>query len=254
MSSVGPFLVFALLAAPALRLLGQAGRTRQTPEIWAGLYFLCAAIGLPMRLYGASLLASDPDLAGTLNTIGHVFFAAGTVSMTIFTWRVFHPGSRVGLLFALATIATICVTSAHTISGGHASDEDSISMLATNAARLIPTYWACLESLRYWLRMRRREALGLADPVVTNRFLLWAIWTGALSALPSITLSLRLLAFVLIDAILDIEVTEAIVARIVMGLRGVFLLLAPVAAVSLSLSFFPPAYYVERIRSHASVE
>jgi hypothetical protein len=253
MSSVGPFLVFALLAAPALRLLGLAGRTRQIPESCAGLYFLGAAIGLPMRLYGASLLASDPDLAGTLNTIGHVFFAAGTISMTIFTWRVFHPGSRAAMLFTVATIGMISVTTTHTLSGGHASDEDSVSMLMTNAARLIPTYWACLESLRYWLRMRRREALGLADPVVTNRFLLWAIWTGTLSALPSITLSLRVLAVMLVDASLDLAVTEAIVARIVVGLRGVFLLLAPIAALSLSLSFFPPAFYVDRIRSNASV-
>ena len=39
--------------------------------------------------------------------------------------------------------------------------------------------WGGFEALRYFFLLRRRQALGLADPVVTNRFLLWAIadWT-----------------------------------------------------------------------------
>jgi hypothetical protein len=33
--------------------------------------------------------------------------------------------------------------------------------------------WAGAEALIYWRKLVRREQLGLADPVVTNRFLLW---------------------------------------------------------------------------------
>jgi hypothetical protein len=36
-----------------------------------------------------------------------------------------------------------------------------------------------LESLRYYALMRRRRALGLADPVVTNRFLVWGAGEAA---------------------------------------------------------------------------
>ena len=35
------------------------------------------------------------------------------------------------------------------------------------------------EALLYWRKMRRRLRLGLADPVVTNRFFLWGLGAGA---------------------------------------------------------------------------
>ena len=43
--------------------------------------------------------------------------------------------------------------------------------------------WTALESLTYHRMLRRRLALGLADPVVVNRFLLWALSGLALVAL-----------------------------------------------------------------------
>ena len=49
--------------------------------------------------------------------------------------------------------------------------------------------WTMVESYRYYALMRRRQAIGLADPMVTNRFLLWgsaslgtalATWTSSI--------------------------------------------------------------------------
>ena len=39
--------------------------------------------------------------------------------------------------------------------------------------------WGAAESLRYFALMRRREKLGLAEPLVTHRFLLWGLGIGA---------------------------------------------------------------------------
>jgi hypothetical protein len=39
--------------------------------------------------------------------------------------------------------------------------------------------WASLESLRYYGVMRRRRSLGLVDPVVANRFLVWGAGGGS---------------------------------------------------------------------------
>lgn len=41
-------------------------------------------------------------------------------------------------------------------------------------ARTAGSVWLVTEAVRYHLLMRRRVVLGLADPVVCNRFLLWA--------------------------------------------------------------------------------
>ena len=60
-------------------------------------------------------------------------------------------------------------------------------------ARCAVLLWLFVESAIYAQRMRRRVRLGLGDPVVANRFTLWAIWTGALACIPLFVLTLRVL-------------------------------------------------------------
>lgn len=249
---LGPILVFLLLVAPGIRLLLLAHRTREAPEFWGGLYFVGAAIGLAMRVLGSSLFLTEPELANTINTIGHLSFASGTIAMTVFTLRVFHPSSSAVRTFAGMTIGTILLTSAHTLLGGYTNIENSYSMVATNFARLIPTCWAFYESWRYWRSMRRREMLGLADPILTNRFFLWSIWTGAVTLLPMIALFVRTLSIVALGNEQFIEGPGAVLMPMVLQIiRVIFVFVAPIAAVALSLSFFPPAAYLDRIRARA---
>ena len=51
--------------------------------------------------------------------------------------------------------------------------------------------WTAFEGFRYYGMMKKRMALGLADAVVTNRFLLWALcglvsltWNARVGGLP----------------------------------------------------------------------
>ena len=209
-----------------------------------------------MRLLGSALYLTNPEVANSLNTIGHYSFAAGTIAMTVFTVHVFHRESSGARAFAALTIATIVATSTHTLMGGFASIENSYSMVATNAARLIPTCWAFSESLRYYRSMRRRQTLGLADPIVTNRFLLWSIWTGAVTLLPFFALALRTAGIIAVgnDAYAS-GLNAQLIPTMLKAIRIVFVIIAPVAAISLSLSFFPPAFYTDRIRvRHAQKE
>lgn len=252
MKILGPLLAFALLAAPAIRLLGGAVRTRRTPEIWAGLFFLGAAVGIPLRIYGTSIIESDPALSATLNTVGHIFFAAASISLTIFTWRVFHPESATMRVIALTVAFLIAGSTTHTLGTGLVSVENAGSMIFTNFMRLVPIYWACVESIRYWGVMQKRMALGLADPVVTNRFALWAFWTGALSILPTLALGLRTLAYIVDAQGIEGVARPEVQAAALMVLRVVLLATAPIAVISLSLSFFPPARYLEHVRAKAA--
>ena len=250
---VGPMLVFLLLVAPGIRLLTLALRTRERPELWGGLYFLGASIGLSLRVLGSSLFLTQPELADKLNTIGHVSFAGGTMAMTLFTLHVFRRESAGAKLFAALTTFAIFATSAVTLIGGYASIENSYSMVATNFARLIPTLWAFTESLAYYGSMRRRHSLGLADPVVVNRFLLWSIWTGAVTLLPLASLALRTSAILTFGSEATSGGTNAHVLSIMLtAIRILFVVVAPIAALTLSLSFFPPAFYIARIRARAT--
>ena len=64
----------------------------------------------------------------------HVVFEPGAL--------VFHPQSAAARVFSGATITAIVITTFHTLSGGYASVESSLSVMATNAARIVPTAWA----------------------------------------------------------------------------------------------------------------
>jgi len=251
MTYLGPALIFGLLFAPAVRLLSMAGRTRRTPEIWAGLYFFGISIGLPLRVLGHSLMVAEPALAADLNTFGHLFFAAASCAMAVFTWRVFRADEAWARALALATIATIVATTASVLLTGSANAEQSISVALTNFARVVPILWAFFESARYWRAMTRRARLGLADPVVTNRFLLWSVWTAALAVLPGMTLVLRLLGFVAVSFGYGAQIAHAETHFVVLLVRMIFLLTAPVGALALSLSFFPPEQYLAFIRRRA---
>ena len=49
------------------------------------------------------------------------------------------------------------------------------------ALRQAAITWLAVESFLYWSQGRRRLAMGLADPVVVNRFLLWGVFAATVS-------------------------------------------------------------------------
>lgn len=244
-------LVALLFVAPAFRLLDAARRTGHRPELWAALFFIGAGVGLPLRLYGSAIYHAEPELATTINVLGHLFFGSGAIAMTLFTRRVFHPEGSRARLVAGAIVASIVGTSAYSILSGLASAETSYAILGTNFARLLPTYWAFYESLHYWRAMRKRAALGLSDPVVTNRFMLWAVWTAAVSILPTAALILRLVERIASAAGHDVA-AAGLTPTVFLGLRVLFAIVSPIAVLALSLSFFPPERYLARIRANAA--
>jgi hypothetical protein len=252
MTYLAPLLVFLLLAAPGIRLLTLSWKTREVPELLCGLYFLGASIGISLRVLGTSLQWSDPELSLSLNSIGHVALASGTIFMAVFTQRVFHAASHGAKTFAGFTIAAIMGTTLHSFLSGQIVVENSFSLVATNTARIVPTAWAFVESFRYWRAMKRRANLGLSDPVVTNRFLLWSLWTGGVSGLPLIALMVRVAALVMFGGQALNESNGGELAPQVLALiRLAFLVIVPVSVTALSLSFFPPRIYIARLRSRA---
>ena len=252
MTFLAPTLVFLFLVAPGVRLLALATKTRQSPELWGGLYFLGASFGISLRMFGASAQFEMPEAATLANSIGHAGLAAGTIAMAFFTQRVFHPDSARAKAFAGFVVAAIAGTTLWTFFGGHVTAENSGAVIATNSFRVIPTAWAFYESFRYWRSMKKREWLGLSDPVVTNRFLLWSIWTLGVSLLPAIALTLRLVAMLVLGDTQDPQSTQATYQPMIMaGVRIVFLAIVPASVIALTLAFFPPKPYLARIRDRA---
>jgi hypothetical protein len=101
--------------------------------------------------------------------------------------------------------------------------------------------WNAIESFRYYGLMRRRTSLGLADPIVTNRFLLWG--TGSVFAALAVWTASIPFAF-MSDAPRLLAILPTI--QTVTAILGVI-------SVSCSLlAFLPPTWYRRRIMALGS--
>lgn len=237
---------FALAVVVGLRLLSLWWRTRQLPELCIGLgIVLISAVGMPL-----SALGRLPNTVGTL--FGNVVFAvglslacSGIALLFAFTWRVFRAEAR-WARFAMLAVSLAMVT----LDLGllHAASQRSTLSEILAGTRpwavgivsmvVLAFAWGGFEALRYFHLLRRRQALGLADPVVTNRFLLWAVadWTAVVLC-GSVVGFLLAGKAVLVDPL----------ALCAIALTGT------VMSVTWYLTFFPPAAYLRYV-GHASGE
>jgi hypothetical protein len=89
--------------------------------------------------------------------------------------------------------------------------------------------WGAGEALRWWRLMRRRLALGLADPLVANRFLMWGIGAGAAGV--------GSLVGVVAQVATGVSMREIGWVTVSSSAHGML------AAVAIWLAFVPPAAY-----------
>jgi hypothetical protein len=170
-------LVPVLMAGLSLRLFRLALRTRRLPEALVGSYFLLApfAISLAIRVDRFA-----PEHAAWARAGANALFTLGGVALLLFAWLVFRRDSAWARLLAFGgSFALLAVWAAGFPLGSYAAGSSFFLLLPAYASYL----WVFLESLHYYVLLRRRRRIGLADPVVTNRFLLFAIWTGGVVAI-----------------------------------------------------------------------
>lgn len=191
-------LAFVLASAlVSIRLLALARRTGQRPERLLGLGILGTAVLGYGLLIAAAVLRGGTGTEATsglergLQAAGSLLHDAGVSMVLLFVRTVFRPDARWARGLAAAALLLLW--------GGHLGWElgnGYRSTLPGNAFwwmryAVIWSYplWTMAESYRYYGLLRRRSALGLADPLVTNRFLLWgsaslgtalATWTASL--------------------------------------------------------------------------
>lgn len=225
------------------KLLLLARRTRALPELAVGLgVFLVAFVSYPLSL--ASLSPDLPPLAAKgIFAAGAVASAVGSSSIYVFTWKVFRPDAgwaRVLTLGAIGAIFAFAVVSIVRVAGAEAPREifrDGLSVLR-NVVTGFSYLWTAFEALRYYGLLRRRAALGLADPVVSNRFLLWGV--SGVSATLGISVST---AVVLLG-----EPGAAMhpVSMLAVGVAGF------TSSVSLYLAFLPPTAWLRFVVGRAA--
>ena len=234
------FLAFFVVAlVVGLRLVGLAARTRQLPELLMGVGVLgIGPVGFGGIVLALGLAHDAPALSRLVAGAASIAVGVGVAAKYLFNWRIYRPTSRAAAVASLVGVAGIAAALAA---------EGSATGFATEAWRghgwhhvrsalqVGCLLWGAAEALAYWDKMRRRAALGLADPLVANRFLLWAIGAGAAGLGSAIGTGVQL-----VTGRPPLEQSWLTMSSSLHGL---------VSAVALWLAFVPPAAYRRWLRA-----
>lgn len=241
-----------------LRLLAMARRDGwPAPELSLAIYFLLSAfIATPPQIlvYGGM---ADPRLAVSepasraLLAFAMFAMAIGAGAIYVFTWKTFRPERFWAKTIVWAGCACLAIGYAlEALLEGFAPVVFAgwghwVGWAGRTAAMLGVTF----ESFRYWLMLRRRLRLGLADPVVTNRFFLWSIWAASATLNYVADLASRSFYWFAFGTVQPVaEHLAATVGPTII----VTMLLGTVSAVTLFLTFFPSPGYRRWIEARSA--
>jgi hypothetical protein len=232
---VGVSTYCAMALVVGLRLLRLARRTGELPERLIGSAFLAGGmLGYPTLVVADGLRTAAPEPARLLFFAGWAGLVVAAVCLLAFWQRVYHPGGLaarrtvwVGSAFVVASLVGLLFT--HSAGAQAAASPWYLPGLLAQGATYALNGWA---GAGYWRMLRRRLSLGLADPVVVNRILLWSTAAGAIT-LQYLYSTLRL-----------VVTGESSVA----GFGAAFISsLGLIAAGTMFLAFFPPRSYLRGI-------
>ena len=223
-----------------IRLLRLWGRSRQLPELIFGAAFLSAGVlGYIATIAGTpGTPGLSPDLTSNITMVGIGLISVGVSLNYLFVWKVFRPDSVwAQALFWVAT--GVLAMTVIPLSGSAATQLNPLTVLG-DATRMGAGAWGAFESLRYYTFMRRRLRIGLAEPAVTNRFLLWGIAVLTTSGIFFATSALVRLHF---------EPQKG-------GLTPELLIIVSLSTLGVAivqwLAFLPPAFYLRWIEGRGS--
>lgn len=227
MLGFGAFLTVSLVVGTRLLLL--ARRTRKLPELAIGLNFILAGtVGYALLLAAESMRVLPAPWDGRASFAGVTAISIGAAFVALFSRAVFRPaglaaGFALLILFAWLALGVFGSWMLHVLQidsgiGGW------LGRWGPNLGLLAAYGWAAFEPLRFHLLMRRRTRIGIGDPLVANRLLLWGVGTAAIAAVAAIHLVAQLFGRFELPA----------------SWIGVVSLLVLTTALAEWLAFFPP--------------
>jgi hypothetical protein len=236
-------LFVAVCTLVGVRMLLLARRTKGLPELLMGTgMVVIAGIGYPIsHLSGfggpVGKMVVPLWIASTLLT------QTGIVCIYAFNQQVFRPRdgwARPVVVAAGALMLVSLAGSAHALAGAPPE------MLSQRAARGWLFFgmigysgcfvWSAFEGFTQHAKARRRLALGLADRVVVNRFLLWGVF-GLMATGINVSSA--------IGNLLGVDPTRSPAVLVPMGVLGAL------AGAAMYLAFVPPAWYLGWLRGGA---
>jgi hypothetical protein len=239
--AVAMLLFVVSCSACGVRLLWLAKTGGGRPALLCGNGFcLIAMLGFPLGVVSGMGAVRVGEVVLPLAAVGLLANMLGISCFYIFTVSVFRPNALWAHTLAGAAIAGMAMACVANVANLALAQSHLSSFDVTwgwsgvfNAMCILCFGWMGLEGMTEWWKSRRRLALGLSDPVVSNRLLMWGLFG----------LSTTLLCLVLLALLLSRQPTAT--SPLAQVAQAVFGLLSSGAAM---LAFFPPPAYLVRLR------
>ena len=165
--------LYVLVGIPLWQL---ARRTGDVAARLIGITFLLW--GLSYLLYNIPLVLHDEGLMLPLFFGGLIVYDLSALTMALFTLRVFRKNETWARGLLLATAACLALG---VVGSAAVGDWEGVYPLTNHwfwvewLGMCLPLAWVSVEGLFEYTQASRRMALGLCEPIVANRFLLWGL-------------------------------------------------------------------------------
>ncbi|MGH0029113.1 MAG: hypothetical protein ACQGVC_04950 [Myxococcota bacterium] len=245
LSGIGFLVLLVASLGVGVRMLALARRTGQAPELLLGLSLvLLAGVGYPLMVATRAPGLLEPPLLGAVAVGGVLAIDVSVALLFAFTWRVFRSGSRLARSAALLAMAA---TALHFLWAAGPNWAAVSPESLTGRTRLpailqlllcVAAYgWSAVEALALHGKLRKRLALGLADPLVCHRTGLWALVSIAAGSAGLVNV------FYLAAGV---DVLRSDPAQLLTAAAGI------TQSVGLYLAFLPPRTWADRVRARAA--
>ena len=232
----------------AARLIWLSRKSGHWPELFLGLGIGCSVLGyglmvVAMTVRGGDLTLPSSPLSATLTGVGTAVHHVGVTTSLLFVLSVFRQTETWARVLFAGMMGCLWVGFAGVaLSSGFATEMVGHPLwLLEYSVVWVYSIWAAAECFRYHRMMQRRRALGLADPLIVNRFFLWglaSLFTASAIWIASTTFALmdqpaRLAAWTPL-----IRVATAAVGLVTVACYG--------------LTFFTPERYAQWLRNRST--
>jgi len=177
-AAVSLFLSIVIVIVVGARLIHVASKTRGVPELLIGVGFVCDGVGRGLGQVGQRFVWADAGLVTAW--LDGIFFAvvvAGLLALYAGVWQVFKKDRVSGATTCFLGCCIAAVGFGMRIGSGDflAMDLSNMGSRVFHFARVSVFMWAMLEAFTFWRRLRKRVALGLAEPLAAAQIFCWAI-------------------------------------------------------------------------------
>jgi len=223
-----------------VRLYRFSVRTGGAPERLLSVSLLLWGLSFP--LYDLPDLLVDESMSTPFSFASRLVLHMGTIAFLLFTRTVFRSGESWATWLVAGTIVCLVVGVGGSVWVG---DWEGFYPLSNPwywlewVGRIAPMAWMGIEGLVQYRKTRARRRLGLCDPLVCNRFLLWSL-TGTFWVI---------LELVVTAQNIDYEITQ----QWAPSLDFVVSLLEILTVAVIWFVFFPPASYRNWIENRAAI-